>query len=112
MDTLLPSIPRGGGPRRTPVPVWYLFGVRNAPHDFLNTLSPPPQPGSAGLRLHFPALSAPGGHPPREERQPDEHPQPSAEVRIGQKLQMIGDQFHQDQLQLVRSKTPECQGRA
>ncbi|XP_023658180.1 BCL2 modifying factor 2 [Paramormyrops kingsleyae] len=56
--------------------------------------------GSAGLRLHFPALSVPGGHPPQEERQPDDRPQPSAEVRIGQKLQMIGDQFHQDQLQL------------
>ncbi|KAJ8341450.1 hypothetical protein SKAU_G00337410 [Synaphobranchus kaupii] len=63
--------------------------------------------GNAGFRLHFPALFEHGGDQEREEEElgaaerPEDLPAAlSAEVQIGQKLQMIGDQFHQDHLHL------------
>ncbi|KAJ8290411.1 hypothetical protein GJAV_G00012480 [Gymnothorax javanicus] len=60
--------------------------------------------GNAGFRLHFPALFERGGRQDQEEAElerPEELPAAlSAEVQIGQKLQMIGDQFHSDHLHL------------
>ncbi|XP_018583096.1 BCL2 modifying factor 2 isoform X2 [Scleropages formosus] len=59
--------------------------------------------GNAGFRLHFPAHFERARNPEQGQRnRPEHHPRPSAEVRIGQKLQVIGDQFHQDQVELVR----------
>ncbi|XP_021430124.2 bcl-2-modifying factor-like [Oncorhynchus mykiss] len=64
--------------------------------------------GNAGFRLHFPAqfervgdqgpLGERGGME-RLNRQP-QLPARSIEVCIGQKLQLIGDQFHQEHLQV------------
>ncbi|KAG7466321.1 hypothetical protein MATL_G00163840 [Megalops atlanticus] len=62
--------------------------------------------GNAGFRLHFPARFEHVGDQEQEEEgqgeaeRSAEQPALSAEVRIGQKLQMIGDQFHQEHLQL------------
>ncbi|XP_008320105.1 BCL2 modifying factor 1 isoform X1 [Cynoglossus semilaevis] len=78
--------------------------------------------GNAGFRLHFPAHFELIGDRETRRRQSDEErnrmePRPqqqqqqqrqqqqqpvqrSVEVRIGQKLQLIGDQFHRDHLQL------------
>ncbi|KAI1897904.1 hypothetical protein AGOR_G00088080, partial [Albula goreensis] len=66
--------------------------------------------GNAGFRLHFPALfehmedPAPERNPDQNqnwERQPQQQqPELSCEVRIGQNLQLIGDQFHQERVQL------------
>ncbi|XP_077395284.1 BCL2 modifying factor 1 [Festucalex cinctus] len=67
--------------------------------------------GNAGFRLHFPAHFELVGEPEDRlqesedgmERQRQQHPQPAArsiEACIGQKLQLIGDQFHRDHLQL------------
>jgi hypothetical protein len=39
-----------------------------------------------------------------EERLDEERVEDSTEVRIGRKLREIGDQFHQDHVQLVRVK--------
>lgn len=76
--------------------------------------------GNAGFRLHFPArFELPGNQeeearPPREEREQmqarqwEEEAEPerqiarSVEVRIGQKLQLIGDQFHSERVLLHR----------
>ncbi|KPP69238.1 bcl-2-modifying factor-like [Scleropages formosus] len=56
---------------------------------------------NAGFRLHFPAHFERARNPEQGQRnRPEHHPRPSAEVRIGQKLQVIGDQFHQDQVEL------------
>ncbi|KAJ8399109.1 hypothetical protein AAFF_G00414880 [Aldrovandia affinis] len=58
--------------------------------------------GNAGFRLHFPARFEHGGDQEHEEEELGEaersEPALSAEVQIGQKLQLIGDQFHQDHL--------------
>ncbi|XP_064195597.1 bcl-2-modifying factor-like [Anguilla rostrata] len=62
--------------------------------------------GNAGFRLHFPALFEHVGERERNwtrERQQEQRPeQPglSSEVRIGRNLQLIGDQFHQERVQL------------
>ncbi|KAL4656433.1 bcl-2-modifying factor isoform X1 [Arapaima gigas] len=63
--------------------------------------------GNVGFRLHFPAQFERAGNPEQVNEQgqrnrPEPHLRPNAEVRIGRKLQMIGDQFHQDQVQLYR----------
>ncbi|XP_061081639.1 bcl-2-modifying factor-like [Conger conger] len=65
--------------------------------------------GNAGFRLHFPARFEHGGDQEEEEEglgaaeRPEDLPAAlSAEVQIGQKLQVIGDQFHQDHLHLYR----------
>ncbi|XP_077477751.1 BCL2 modifying factor 1 [Stigmatopora argus] len=64
--------------------------------------------GNAGFRLHFPAhFELAGGQEERREESQDamerQHRRPvarSIEACIGQKLQLIGDQFHREQLQL------------
>ncbi|XP_056152161.1 BCL2 modifying factor 1 [Lampris incognitus] len=68
--------------------------------------------GNAGFRLHFPARFELVGdqearHQEREveqsrmEQRPRRQPVArTAEALIGQKLQLIGDQFHQEQIQL------------
>ncbi|KAM3871504.1 BCL2 modifying factor 1 [Diretmus argenteus] len=68
--------------------------------------------GNAGFRLHFPAhFELPRDQEARwqereeeqsrMERRPQQQPVAlSMEVHIGQKLQLIGDQFHRDHLQL------------
>ncbi|KAG9336527.1 hypothetical protein JZ751_002874 [Albula glossodonta] len=62
-----------------------------------------------GFRLHFPALFEHGGDQELREEvalgeaaRSEERPVLSTEVQIGQKLQMIGDQFHKDHLNLVQ----------
>ena len=71
--------------------------------------------GNAGFRLHFPARFEPmddRGERRREdeerrrmeERPEEERVEDSAEARIGRKLREIGDQFHQEHVQLVRVK--------
>ncbi|KAK6481204.1 bcl-2-modifying factor-like isoform X1 [Huso huso] len=57
--------------------------------------------GNAGYRLHFPAdfeqnRDAVEDELVEERNQGGEQPVLSAEARIGQKLQQIGDQFHRD----------------
>ncbi|XP_071007875.1 bcl-2-modifying factor-like [Oncorhynchus clarkii lewisi] len=67
--------------------------------------------GNAGFRLHFPARFEPmddRGERRREdeerrrmeERPEEERVEDSAEARIGRKLREIGDQFHQEHVQL------------
>lgn len=72
--------------------------------------------GNAGFRLHFPARFEPtddrgerqneeGRREDEERRRMEERPEEervedSAEARIGRKLREIGDQFHQDHVQL------------
>ncbi|XP_036406532.1 bcl-2-modifying factor-like [Megalops cyprinoides] len=61
--------------------------------------------GNAGFRLHFPALfeaRAWNREHDRgvEEEQQEGQPEQSSEVRIGRNLQLIGDQFHQERVQL------------
>nr|XP_061798365.1 bcl-2-modifying factor-like [Nerophis lumbriciformis] len=62
--------------------------------------------GNAGFRLHFPAhFELVGGREERRQESEDamEQRRPvarSIEASIGQKLQLIGDQFHREQLQL------------
>uniref|UniRef100_A0A4W5M361 Uncharacterized protein n=1 Tax=Hucho hucho TaxID=62062 RepID=A0A4W5M361_9TELE len=79
--------------------------------------------GNAGFRLHFPARFEPmddrgerqneeGRREDEERRRMEERPEEervedSAEARIGRKLREIGDQFHQDHVQLVRVKDYE-----
>lgn len=70
--------------------------------------------GNAGFRLHFPAHFELFGDPARRqvsreeeingmEQLPQQQPVVrSVEACIGQKLQLIGDQFHREHLQLVR----------
>uniref|UniRef100_A0AAY4CKH2 Uncharacterized protein n=1 Tax=Denticeps clupeoides TaxID=299321 RepID=A0AAY4CKH2_9TELE len=58
--------------------------------------------GNAAFRLHFPAHFERVGEamPEDQQGQADRHHQwPSVEAQIGQKLQMIGDQFHQEHVQ-------------
>ncbi|XP_021440426.2 bcl-2-modifying factor [Oncorhynchus mykiss] len=68
--------------------------------------------GNAGFRLHFPArFEQVGDQGPQEQHQVErgrmerlqqqpQQPARSMEVCIGQKLQLIGDQFYQEHLQL------------
>ncbi|XP_070984399.1 bcl-2-modifying factor-like [Oncorhynchus clarkii lewisi] len=68
--------------------------------------------GNAGFRLHFPArFEQVGDQGPQEQHQVErgrmerlqqqpQQPAQSMEVCIGQKLQLIGDQFYQEHLQL------------
>ncbi|XP_070972971.1 bcl-2-modifying factor-like isoform X1 [Oncorhynchus clarkii lewisi] len=75
--------------------------------------------GNAGFRLHFPAqfervgdqgpLGERGGME-RLNRQP-QLPAHSIEVCIGQKLQLIGDQFHQEHLQVSTNGTFRGKGK-
>ncbi|XP_015206405.1 BCL2 modifying factor 2 [Lepisosteus oculatus] len=58
--------------------------------------------GNAAFRLHFPAHFEQGGDEEEETGEAEEQPVRSAEVRIGQKLQRIGDQFHRDYLHMYR----------
>lgn len=66
--------------------------------------------GNAGFRLHFPAqFERVGDQGPLGERggmerlnQQPQQPARSIEICIGQKLQLIGDQFHQEHVQVVR----------
>ncbi|MGH0122934.1 UNVERIFIED_CONTAM: hypothetical protein FKN15_018601 [Acipenser sinensis] len=68
--------------------------------------------GNAGYRLHFPAdfeqnRDAVEDELVEERNQGGEQPVLSAEARIGQKLQQIGDQFHRDYTLMVwASSTP------
>lgn len=76
--------------------------------------------GNAGFRLHFPAhfelvgdLEARRQESEEEQNGMQQLPrQPpvarSVEACIGQKLQLIGDQFHREHLQLVRRKHASC----
>lgn len=76
--------------------------------------------GNAGFRLHFPTRfevfgdrgvsqqdteGAPNGMEPLPQQGPVAH---STEARIGQKLQLIGDQFHLERVQLVSSNCATC----
>ncbi|KAK5916623.1 hypothetical protein CgunFtcFv8_011590 [Champsocephalus gunnari] len=77
--------------------------------------------GNAGFRLHFPARfelvgdqearrQESEGEPHGMEQLPRQQ-QPvarSVEAVIGQKLQLIGDQFHREHLQLVRRTCASC----
>ncbi|XP_066550315.1 bcl-2-modifying factor [Amia ocellicauda] len=59
--------------------------------------------GNAGFRLHFPAHFEQAREEQEEEEEMGEaegQPVQTAEVRIGQKLQKIGDQFHRDYLHM------------
>ncbi|XP_061099984.1 bcl-2-modifying factor-like [Conger conger] len=66
--------------------------------------------GNAGFRLHFPALFEHVGEQEwvstqdrnLDQEQQQEQPGLSSEVRIGRNLQLIGDQFHQERVQLYQ----------
>ncbi|CAF95761.1 unnamed protein product, partial [Tetraodon nigroviridis] len=75
---------------------------------------------NAAFRLHFPARfevfgdrgvrqrdaeGAPTGMEPLPQQGPVAH---STEACIGQKLQLIGDQFHRERVQLVSSNCASC----
>lgn len=75
--------------------------------------------GNAGFRLHFPAhFELVGDLEVRRQSEEEQNgmahlprQQPlvqSVEACIGQKLQLIGDQFHREHLQLVRRKAESC----
>lgn len=99
----------------------YIFKTQHLWHWQNNKSRPWHSTGNAGFRLHFPAhfelvgdqearRQDSGGEQSGMEQLP--RPQPvarSVETCIGQKLQLIGDQFHREHLQLVRRKCASSQ---
>lgn len=99
----------------------YIFKTQHLWHWQNNKSRPWHSTGNAGFRLHFPAhfelvgdqearRQDSGGEQSGMEQLP--RPQPvarSVEACIGQKLQLIGDQFHREHLQLVRRKCASSQ---
>lgn len=98
----------------------YIFILNTCGVDKNNKSQPWHSTGNAGFRLHFPAHfelvgdqearhQESEGEQNRMEQLPRQQPVArSVEACIGQKLQLIGDQFHREHLQLVRSNYASC----